>query len=163
MKKILLVSLLIISCFSLEAQELVWNNNIDQAIEISNKTNKPLMLFFTGSDWDAVKVNFGFAPMIFGTLVSSIVALALATPLAIGVAIFLSEFAPAWLLPAITQEKESGTSWRIDGRAAADARSNRFPRGHLVSVLPGFVELLELGDGRWPSRNGPGRAAEAGA
>jgi phosphate transport system permease protein len=34
---------------------------------------------------------------VFGTLVSSILALIIATPLAIGVAIFLSEFAPAWL------------------------------------------------------------------
>jgi len=41
--------------------------------------------------------KFGAAPAIFGTLVSSAVALIIATPLAIGVAIFLSEFSPAWL------------------------------------------------------------------
>jgi protein disulfide-isomerase len=51
MKKILMISFFVISCSSLEAQDLVWNNNIDKAIEISNKTNKPLFLFFTGSDW----------------------------------------------------------------------------------------------------------------
>ena len=53
--------------------------------------------FVTGSDWDAVNGQFGAAPAIFGTLVSSAIALIVATPLAIGVAIFLSEFAPRWL------------------------------------------------------------------
>jgi phosphate transport system permease protein len=53
--------------------------------------------FFTESHWDAVKGQFGAAPAIFGTIVSSIVALIIATPLAVGVAIFLSEFAPRWL------------------------------------------------------------------
>jgi phosphate transport system permease protein len=53
--------------------------------------------FLTSSEWDPVRGRFGVAPMIFGTLVSSIVALVLATPLALGVAIFLSELAPARL------------------------------------------------------------------
>jgi phosphate transport system permease protein len=53
--------------------------------------------FFTGSDWDAVKGHFGSAPAVFGTLLSSAIALLIATPLAVGVAIFLSEFAPRWL------------------------------------------------------------------
>jgi phosphate transport system permease protein len=53
--------------------------------------------FFTSSDWDAVKGNFGAAPAVYGTIVSSLLALVIATPLAVGVAIFLSEFAPNWL------------------------------------------------------------------
>jgi len=53
--------------------------------------------FFTSSDWDAVKGNFGAAPAVYGTIVSSLLALLLATPLAVGVAIFLSEFAPNWI------------------------------------------------------------------
>jgi phosphate transport system permease protein len=44
-----------------------------------------------------VKGVFGAAPAIYGTIVSSIIALLIATPLAVGVAIFLSEFAPAWV------------------------------------------------------------------
>lgn len=51
----------------------------------------------TSSDWDVSAGKFGAAPAIFGTLVSSTVALIIATPLAIGVAIFLSEFSPSWL------------------------------------------------------------------
>ena len=53
--------------------------------------------FLTSSTWDPVRGNFGAAPAIYGTVVSSIVALLIATPLALGVAIFLSEFAPGWL------------------------------------------------------------------
>jgi phosphate transport system permease protein len=53
--------------------------------------------FLTSSTWDPVRQVFGAAPAIYGTIVSSIVALVIATPLALGVAIFLSEFAPGWL------------------------------------------------------------------
>ena len=53
--------------------------------------------FLTTSAWDPVQGHFGAAPAIFGTLVTSIVALVLATPLAVGVAIFLSEYSPRWL------------------------------------------------------------------
>ena len=53
--------------------------------------------FLTSSDWDVQAGKFGAAPAIFGTIVSSFVALIIATPLALGVAIFLSEFAPRWL------------------------------------------------------------------
>ena len=53
--------------------------------------------FLPSSEWDPVNGHFGAAPAIYGTLVSSFVALLIATPLALGVAIFLSEFAPSWL------------------------------------------------------------------
>lgn len=53
--------------------------------------------FLTSRDWDVVNGIFGAAPAIYGTIVSSLLALLIATPLAIGVAIFLSEFAPPWL------------------------------------------------------------------
>ena len=53
--------------------------------------------FLTSSEWDVPAGRFGAAPAIFGTIVSSLVALVIATPLALGVAIILSEFAPRWL------------------------------------------------------------------
>jgi phosphate transport system permease protein len=53
--------------------------------------------FLFTSVWDPVAEVYGAAPMIFGTLVSSFVALLLAVPLALGVAIFLTEFAPKWM------------------------------------------------------------------
>ncbi|MGD0991701.1 MAG: phosphate ABC transporter permease subunit PstC [Gemmatimonadales bacterium] len=53
--------------------------------------------FLTTSVWDPVRGQFGALPLIFGTLYSSVVALAIAVPLALGCAIFLTEFAPRWL------------------------------------------------------------------
>lgn len=53
--------------------------------------------FLVSTDWDPVKGQFGAGPAIFGTIVTSIVALVIATPLAIGVAVFISELAPNWL------------------------------------------------------------------
>ncbi len=53
--------------------------------------------FLTSSTWNPVAGVYGAAAAIYGTLVSSAIALILATPLAIGVALFLSDYAPAWL------------------------------------------------------------------
>ena len=50
--------------------------------------------FVTTSIWDPVAEQFGAFPLIFGTLVSSLVALVIAVPLSLGVAIYLTEFAP---------------------------------------------------------------------
>jgi phosphate transport system permease protein len=50
--------------------------------------------FVTTSTWDPVAEQFGAFPLIFGTLVSSVIALVIAVPLSLGVAIYLSEFAP---------------------------------------------------------------------
>jgi len=47
--------------------------------------------------WDPVNGHFSALPFIFGTLVSSFLALALAVPLAIGLAVFLTEMCPRWL------------------------------------------------------------------
>jgi phosphate transport system permease protein len=53
--------------------------------------------FLTSSAWDPVAGQFGAAPAIAGTIITSLLALALATPLALGGAIFISDFSPAWL------------------------------------------------------------------
>jgi phosphate transport system permease protein len=50
--------------------------------------------FITESTWDPVAEQFGAFPLIFGTLISSLVALVIAVPLSLGVAIYLTEFAP---------------------------------------------------------------------
>lgn len=55
------------------------------------------LTFLTGSKWDVAAGEFGAAPAIYGTIVSSALALIIATPLALGVSIFLSEIAPKWL------------------------------------------------------------------
>ncbi|MFV8343455.1 thioredoxin family protein [Flavobacterium sp. XS2P39] len=51
MKKIIVTVFLFVASYAVEAQELVWETNVNKAMEISNKTKKPLLLFFTGSDW----------------------------------------------------------------------------------------------------------------
>jgi len=53
--------------------------------------------FFFRSDWDPVNEQFGAFPFVYGTIVSSILALLLAVPLAIGVAVFITEMCPRWL------------------------------------------------------------------
>jgi len=50
--------------------------------------------FFVGSNWDPVSGDFGALPFIYGTLVSSLVALVIAIPLAVGVAVFNTEMCP---------------------------------------------------------------------
>jgi phosphate transport system permease protein len=50
--------------------------------------------FVTSSTWDPVAEQFGAMPLIFGTLASSFLALLIAVPLSLGVAIYLTEFAP---------------------------------------------------------------------
>lgn len=53
--------------------------------------------FWISRDWDPVREQFGALPFIWGTLVSSILALLIATPLSLGTAIFIAEVAPRWL------------------------------------------------------------------
>jgi phosphate transport system permease protein len=50
--------------------------------------------FFYGHDWDPVNDSFGAMPFIYGTLVSSFLALLLAVPLSIGVAVYITEMCP---------------------------------------------------------------------
>lgn len=52
--------------------------------------------FVTSSEWDAVGGHFGALVPIYGTLVTSVIALAIAVPVSIGIALFLTEIAPRW-------------------------------------------------------------------
>jgi phosphate transport system permease protein len=58
--------------------------------------------FLTSSDWDPVNEQFGAVPFIFGTLVSSAIALIIAVPLSIATAVYLTELAPQWLRQPLT-------------------------------------------------------------
>ena len=50
--------------------------------------------FFSRSEWDPVNEQFGALPFIYGTLVSSLLALIIAVPLSVGVAVFTTEMCP---------------------------------------------------------------------
>ncbi|MGO9001391.1 MAG: phosphate ABC transporter permease subunit PstC [Limisphaerales bacterium] len=53
--------------------------------------------FLVSSDWDPVNEQFGAVPFIFGTIVSSAIALLIAVPISIATAVYLTELAPLWL------------------------------------------------------------------
>lgn len=53
--------------------------------------------FLFTSTWDPVAEQYGALPFIYGTLVSSLIALLIAVPLSIGTAIYLTDLAPLWL------------------------------------------------------------------
>ena len=58
--------------------------------------------FFFTSTWDPVAGNFGALPFIYGTVVTSALALLIAIPIGVGAAIFLAEMAPARISDALT-------------------------------------------------------------
>jgi len=53
--------------------------------------------FFFQTDWDPVNEQFGALSFVYGTIVSSLLALLIAVPLAVGVAVFITEMSPQWL------------------------------------------------------------------
>jgi phosphate transport system permease protein len=58
--------------------------------------------FLTGTTWDPVHNKFGALPFIVGTLTTSFGALLLAIPLAVGSALFVSEYAPSWVAEPVS-------------------------------------------------------------
>lgn len=69
---------------------LVWEL-ISNSTEISSKG---IWAFITSSEWDPNGDKYGALPFIYGTVVTSVVALLIAVPLGIGAALFLAELAP---------------------------------------------------------------------
>ena len=53
--------------------------------------------FFVSTEWDPVQLKFGGLVMIYGTLMTSFIALLIAVPVSFGIAIFLTELSPLWL------------------------------------------------------------------
>jgi len=53
--------------------------------------------FIVDSSWDPVKQIFGAFPAIYGTLITSFIAMLIGIPLAFGIAIFITELCPPWL------------------------------------------------------------------
>src|SRR6266404_4505000 len=58
--------------------------------------------FLTRSDWDPVSEQFGALPFIFGTVVSSAIALLIAVPLSVATAVYLTEIAPLRVRQVLT-------------------------------------------------------------
>ncbi|MCP8309856.1 MAG: phosphate ABC transporter permease subunit PstC [archaeon] len=64
--------------------------------------NKFGLGFLTGIEWDPVHQIFGALPFIYGTVTSSIIALIIAVPISLGIAIYLSELAPRRLRSSLS-------------------------------------------------------------
>jgi phosphate transport system permease protein len=62
--------------------------------------------FLTSTEWDVVNGKFGALVPIYGTLVTSFLALLIAVPVSFGIAIFLTEVAPPWLRMPIASAVE---------------------------------------------------------
>ena len=58
--------------------------------------------FLTTSNWDPGKDIYCALPFIFGTIVSSLIALVIAVPISIATAVYLTELAPLWLRQPLT-------------------------------------------------------------
>jgi len=53
--------------------------------------------FIWSTDWDPVKEKFGALVPIYGTVITSLIAMLIGVPVSFGIAIFLTELSPAWL------------------------------------------------------------------
>jgi phosphate transport system permease protein len=85
----ILCSLSVLSIVVLIAFELIMGSKLSlQAFGLK---------FFYSSNWDPVAGDFGALPFIYGTLVSSLLALLLAVPVSLAAAIFITEMSPKWL------------------------------------------------------------------
>jgi len=51
MKKLVLIAFFLVGAFATQAQELKWYTDVREAVTVSNKEQKPMLMFFTGSDW----------------------------------------------------------------------------------------------------------------
>jgi phosphate transport system permease protein len=58
--------------------------------------------FLVRSDWNPVNEQFGAVPFIFGTVVTSVLALLIAVPLSLATAVYLTELAPLWIRQPLT-------------------------------------------------------------
>jgi len=61
-----------------------------------------VLSFITSTNWDPVQESFGALPFIYGTLVTSAIALLLAVPIGVGFAVFLVEMAPSQIRPIVS-------------------------------------------------------------
>jgi phosphate transport system permease protein len=92
-----LITLLFATTVVLITLALVWELWVNSALP----RQKFGFHFFVTSVWDPIMDQYGALPFIYGTMVTSAVALLIAVPLGIGAAIFLAELAPARVSDAL--------------------------------------------------------------
>src|SRR5207244_294934 len=86
--------------------------------------------FLTGNVWNPVPpLVFGAVPFVYGTLVTSALALLFGVPISIGIAIFLSELSPPWLRIPLTYVVELLAAVPSAGRRRASRSCGTPARG----------------------------------
>ena len=81
--------------------------------------------FLVTSTWDPVADQFGALPFIYGTLVSSLIALLIAVPLGIATAAYLTELAPLWIRqPLSVVDRNVGRNSECHPRALGHFRND---------------------------------------
>jgi len=76
---------------------LVWMLVVRMIIDAQSSIERFGFGFLTGEDWDPNRDIYGALPFIFGTLMTTGIALLIGVPLSVGIATYLSELAPPWL------------------------------------------------------------------
>jgi phosphate ABC transporter membrane protein 1, PhoT family (TC 3.A.1.7.1) len=89
--------------------------------------------FLWSDDWDPVRDQYGALIPVYGTLVSSLVALVIALPVSFGIAIFLTEMSPGWL------KRPLGTAIEL----LAAIPSIIYGMWGLFSFAPGFSHTVQ--------------------
>lgn len=89
--------------------------------------------FLWSDEWDPVRDRYGALIPVYGTLVSSIVALMIAFPVSFGIAVFLTEMSPAWL------KRPLGTAIEL----LAAIPSIIYGMWGLFSFAPGFAHTVQ--------------------
>ena len=90
---VLIAAAILGSLLVLSIGGLLWVNSAEARAAFGWSFLTPTM----NASWNPVKDIYQSWPFIYGTLITSVVALIIALPIAIGVAIFLAELCPAWL------------------------------------------------------------------
>lgn len=106
--------------------------------------------FFLSTDWNPVTNQFGALNAIYGTIMTAIIALCLAVPVSIGVAIFVTQIAPKWLRSpmAVTLDVMAGIPSIVFGMwglfiLAPILGQNVYPfLNQVFSFIPGFSTLF---------------------
>ena len=106
--------------------------------------------FLTSQDWNAVTGQFGALDFIYGTAISSLLALLLAAPISVAIALFLTELAPGWLRTPVGALVEvlSGIPSVVIGLWGILVLGP-FVEGTIEPFLNSFLGWIPLFDGRY--------------
>ncbi len=104
--------------------------------------------YFTGTTWSSQSNTYGILPLVYGTLVTSAIAVVIAVPVSLGVALFVTEVCPRRLRAPLTSLVDllAAVPSVVFGLVGLLAFHDTAPAG-LPGVRGGVGERFELSDG----------------